>query len=500
MNHLTENDILELAAGHQLSSAQRRHLAQCPDCTQRLAQTQELVALTREESPTTMTSTNLRERLWSALSSESKKRRVLPLRPLGLVSGAALAAGAVVFFILPGGIVHPMPSFASVEEAMRKIQTVHWTETNVTQAEWMFQPGRPSGSHMKESDSTQTSRWDCWARLDSPKLVQKAILEQDKNAEIRLIINPDLQWLYERSKFSFSYTKFPTYLSPEQTIRQRILDQVLLPQDSPGKASEPVASFKRPKVSFSPWRRSEASLRGKSVLVFQRERSQKNGDKKEVLLTKMTVWVDKKTLRILRREELTPSPRGKGFLFKRTAENFRYNELAPDQIFELPKPRVGEPFRLLDFELERRNSKANAEAARALIPQVLDAYSKRDTDRFLALWDWDGLSKEDVTKLQAQWRKAVQDHTPYKTWRYGAMTTGFAGGMLYLRKSETDPFPPTYPATDAVLGAWVTTEKNARPTLAEAVFSLTKRSGQWKIQSLRLSKDPLPPLWLKGKH
>ena len=72
--------------------------------------------------------------------------------------------------------------------------------------------------------------------------------------------------------------------------------------------------------------------------------------------------------------------------------------------------------------------------------------------------------------------------------------------MLYQRKSETEPFPPTYPTTDAILGARVTTKENARPTLAEAVFSLTKRSGQWKIQSLRLSKDPLPTLWLKGKH
>jgi hypothetical protein len=70
--------------------------------------------------------------------------------------------------------------------------------------------------------------------------------------------------------------------------------------------------------------------------------------------------------------------------------------------------------------------------------------------------------------------------------------------MLYRHQSQ--PFPPSYPTVDAVLGAWVTTKKSASPMLTEAVFSLTLRSGQWKIQNLALSTKLLPPSWLKGKH
>lgn len=490
MNHPNAADWIGLVRGEHswLAAARlRRHLKYCPHCAVELKEITHLLATAKPKEAV------------ASKSLADKTRDVLPLPPshgrrirsLGVVGGVALVAGATLFFVIPGSLLRPTPSFAQVEAAMEKIQTVHWTETLTVKGMWAF---GPKGGHMAGADNVHpTSVYDCWAQLEPSLLVRRQVPQGTEDlSDERMFIDYEKVWDYRKTKYSLTYMLIPTSLALKvPPHKNNVIDQIVLPTDDLQRTETVNGGTTPLKVIYSPWKQAEESLSGRRALKFTRQVT--NLRKSDKRITAVVVWVDPETMRVVRREEASP-------FFRRVAESFHYNATPPVGALELPLPRAGESFRFVDLASERRNSKANVEAARALIPQVLDAYNKRDTDRFLALWDWDAVGKENVTKLQAQWRKAVKEHTPYKTWRYAALTTGFAGRGLHQRKSETEPFPPTYPTTDAVLGAWVTTKKSARPTLAEAVFSLTKRSGQWKIQSLTLSKDPLPALWLKGKH
>jgi hypothetical protein len=490
MNHPNASDWIGLVRGEHswlVAGRLRRHLKHCPHCAVELKEITSMLAAAKPKEA--VASKSLADKTRGALPlSPSQERK---LRSLGLVGGVALAAGATLLFAVPGGPLRPTPSFAQVEAAMEKIQTVHWTETMTVKGMWAF---GAKGGHVVDADKVSSTRvYDCWAQLEPSRLVRRLVPKETEDlSDERTFIDYEKVWDYRKTKYSLTYMLIPTSLALKvPPHKNNVIDQIVLPTDDLQRTETVNGGSVPLKVIYSPWKQTEESLSGRRALKFTRQvTTLRKSDKR---IKTVIVWVTPETMRVVRREEVDS-------FSHRIAENFHYNATPPAGALELPVPRVGESFRFIDLTLERRNSKANAEAARALIPQVLDAYSKRDTDRFLALWDWDAVGKEDATRLQAQWRKAVQDHTPYNTWRYGALTTGFAGRALYQRKSETEPFPPTYPTTDAVLGAWVTTEKSAYPTLAEAVFSLTKRSGQWKIQNLTLSKDPLPTLWLKGKH
>ncbi len=493
MNHLPENELLELAAGHRLSYVQKRHLAQCPDCTQRLAQIRQLVTLTHEESPITMT-TNLQERLWSALPSVPKKRRAILLRPIGLVSGIVLLAGVALFFSIPGSPLRPTPSFAQVEAAMEKIKTVHWTETMEVRVALTYSSN--GQGRAVASDTVNVMVYESWGDVANHRLSHTLVSGTVAGAQrYRVVMDATQAWDYWKASDRSMYLKLPPESFQSDRATKIVMDQVILPKDDPSRTEKmDVGDNGTQTRTYSSWKQSDGEREGKKLLKFDRIVKITYGinhSQREV-----SVWVDPATMQVVRREEVEQQPNSDKIAYRRLAENFRYNETPPPGVFELPKPKVGEHYQIVEAWNTTRDQRADEQARKKVVEVAIQAYSRKDTAGFLALWDFDAVPQAKRATRRAEAKALVREQKPYRSWRAEKVMSAHPGPPVCVRKSETDPFPPPSRATDATVDVnvrgWVTTVQKNKAYPALATFMLTKRSGQWKIQQAALSTKALP--------
>ncbi len=423
----------------------RRHLKHCPDCRQTLAELGRVDTLLKSTDyfPT------------------ETRQKALPLRPIGLVSGVALAAGAALFFAMPGGVVRPTVSFASVEEAMSKIQTVHWTETI---------NGRTTES---------------WGQTNPPRLTRFEMA--NRYARRLLLCDEQYEWqiiCYLDKNGVNTYTKVPHsgfYRSGEGKASKRIQNQILLPEAR--RDYEHLKKIPGIKVHVSPWQKTQEVLQNKPVIKFVQTLDWQDSTKahKQIL----TFWVDSQTMRVIRRELLIPASGAGTTPFRRVAENFLYNEKLPLGTFDVPKPRVGQRYYFSELREPSQEREAAGERF-TVVRQALQAFQNKDSKAFLALWDLDALPEAQALLAR---------RGEYQTWKLDDVREIPHNVFSYIHEHDSDPIPPRQQtSTMQVLvqvKVWVTTAQTRTPYLAPATFTLTKRSGSWKIQQLQLSTRPL---------
>ncbi|WP_395146382.1 hypothetical protein [Armatimonas sp.] len=430
------------------------------------------------------------------------KHKTSPLRPIGFVGGVTIAIGAALFFAIPGGPFRPMPSFAAVEDAMEKIKTVHWTETMEVHMVWAFKPNGTGRSIASDNQSVMI--YESWGDMVNHQLSHVLVSGKlDGAQERRVVMNSEQAWDYMKTRDRSVYLKMPSQFFQGNKATKIVMDQVVLPKDDPGRTEkfDSGDDYIQTKT-YLPWKQSDEEREGKKLLRFDRTvmiQKGTNSSRREV-----TVWVDRETMRVARREEIERRPNSQQIAFRCIAENFRYNETPPSGVFELPKPKVGEHYQILEAWSSTREIRADEQARKKVVEEAIRAYSRKDMAGFLALWDFDAVPQKKRAARQQEARAMITTQTSYKSWRAEKVMSAHPGPSVYVRKSEADPFPPPPRAPEATVDVnvrgWVTTAKVSTSYPALATFTLTKRSGQWKIQQLQLSTKPLPSGWLKGKH
>ena len=458
----------------------RRHLKHCKGCTQTLSELGRVDRLVQQAD---------------YFLTESK-HRAISLHPIGLVGSAALAAGVVVFFAMPGGPLRPTPSFAQVEEAMGKIKTVHWTETVEMHLAWAFNP-KGEGKAVA-SNTTSTMVYDSWVEIPNPRMSHRVLSSSLGNPGVSLVVMEAGQvWEYSKDGAIPLYLKLPMQFFRNRTPTQMVMEHVILPKDDPGRTEH--LEEENMVQTYSPWTQSEEERGGKKLLKFERTISRER--KGQTARRNVTVWVDPVTMRVVRREEVQPGAKLGTVNYRQVAENFRYNEMPPEGTFVLPKPKVGERYRLI--ETWDKKMRANEQARKKVVEEAIQAYSHKDQAAFLALWDFDAVPQEKRAARQTQAHAFVTTQAPYKTWRAEKVMSALSGTPTYVRKSEADPFPPPQKerqdTVDVPVRGLVTTAMKSKPYPALATFTLTKRSGQWRIQQLQCTTEPLP-VWSWGSN
>lgn len=423
----------------------RRHIKRCADCRQTLSELGRVDFLLQSAD----------------YFPAEAKHKTIPLRPIGLVSGVALAAGAALFFVMPGGVVRPTVSFASVEEAMSKIHTVHWTETI---------NGRTTES---------------WGQTNPPRLMRFEMA--NRYARRLLVCDEQYEWriiCYFDKNGVNTYTKIPhsgLYRSGEGKASNRIQAQILLPEARGNY--EYLKKMPGIKVHVSPWQKTQEVLQNKPVTKFIQtlDWQESTETHKQIL----TFWVDSQTMRVIRRELLIPALGAGRTPFRSVAENFRYNEKLPSSTFDVPKPRVGQRYYFSELCEPSQEREAAGERF-TVVRQALQAFQNKDSKAFLALWDLDALPEAQILLAR---------RGEYQTWKLDDVREIPDNVFSFVHEHDSDPIPPQQQtSTMQVLiqvKVWVTTAQTRTPYLAPATFTLTKRSGQWKIQELNLSTRPL---------
>lgn len=458
--HPDSSDWIALVRGEHswlVAARLRRHVKHCPHCAVELKEITSMLAAAKPKEA--VASKSLADKTRDALPlSRSQGRK---LRSLGLVGGVALAAGATLLFTVPGGPLRPTPSFASVEDAMSKIKTVHWIETV---------NGRTT---------------EFWGQTNPPRLTSFEMA--NRYAREQLICDEEYEWriiCYFGKDGVNTYTKVPhsgLYRSGEGKASSRIQAKILLPEARGNY--EYLKKMPGMKVSVSPWQKTQEMLQNKPVIKFVQTLDWQESTEahKQIL----TFLVDPQTMRVIRRELLIPALGAGTTPFRSVAENFRYNEKLPLGTFDVPKPRVGQRYYFSELSEPSQEREAAGERF-TVVRQALQAFQNKDSKAFLALWDLDALP-EAQTLLARRGQ--------YQTWKLDDVREIPHDVFSFIHEHDSDPIPPRQQTTTMQVliqaKVWVTTAQIRTPYLAPATFTLTKRSGSWKIQQLQLSTRPL---------
>jgi outer membrane lipoprotein-sorting protein len=456
-----------------------RHLRDCPRCAEALTDMKRVDVLLQSAD-------------YFAVETRQK---ALPLRPIGLVSGIALAAGAVLFFAMPGGVVRPTISFARVEEALASVRTATWTV--------MVEGESETNGKVRRWRSTALN----WADLVQAKI---ATIEPDKDKDGKgskmVFDGTKILAFLPGNNVYFLSDPMPRDYGRGKTPLERVRSAVLFKQENLREENTSFSSATM-RYSWKPWISRNELLEDKSTLRFDRTGSYKlefdnpkfNDDKKTEFTE--TIWVEPDTYRLIRRETVSD---GKSRLI---CSGYRYNETPPPGTFEVPKPKIGVPYRFVDDTHDSPSRKftkltgAEYTAAVATMTRAIQAWDKGDPDAFVREFDFEEVAWRhevfDDTKKQTpaqyaasqrwQWRSRVKNRDAYLSWQapefLDVAYNHYEAG--YIRRKESDPFPPQpeYGMCAGVrLQAQVRLKKD--PTHVQTLpttFNLIKRKGQWRI-------------------
>ncbi|MBB6050861.1 hypothetical protein [Armatimonas rosea] len=442
----------------------RRHVKQCPECTQTLTElgrVDTLLKSTDHFPPET-------------------RQNALPLRPIGLVGSAALLAGAALLFAIPGGPLRPTSSFAQVEAAMGRIHTAHWTSsiTSVT-----YLNGKKQGYH---------SVMDCWVDLDTHRLSYRKIKSDPINPSdgIRMdqadfYVDEKAQWSVDHGSVDTYVRMDPVWAQSNKSLVEYLRESIVLPQSDPQHVEVLTVQGQKQQYTFSAWKQSDAQWQGQRALKYTRTVT--FGDGAQTRPQLVTIWVDPKTMRLLRRDtrqERDSNPQ-LAYSYNTTSENFRYNETPPPGTFDLPIPKVGQRFSLGKAMENPQLQRDNDPAVAALARQVMECFSQRDADRLFALWDTEGVPEAEWRARQDNWRRKLASPAFGKSLAYESSEAYAVPLREFVRKSEAEPFPPQpLPCRDVTIKGWLTMEKAPHPYLVFAWARFIQREGQWRIQDL----------------
>jgi hypothetical protein len=439
----------------------RRHLKRCPECTQTLSELGRVDTLLKSTDyfPT------------------ETRQKVLPLRPIGLLTSVALAAGAALFFAIPGGPLRPTPSFAQVEAAMGRIHTAHWTYS-IT-----YLNGKKQGFH---------SVMDCWVDLDTHRLSYRKIKFDPINPSDGVRMDqPDL-YVDEKAHWSVDHGSMNTYIRMDplwtqgnKSLTEYLRRAIIVPQEDPQRVEVFKIQGKKQQYALSVWKQSDAQWKGQQVLKYTRTIT--FGDGAQTKPELVTVWIDPKTMRLLQRDtrqERDSNPQ-LAYSYNTTSDNFRYNETPPPGTFDLPVPKVGQRFTLGKAMETPQLQKDNDPAVAALARQVMECFSHRDADKLFSLWDTEGVPAAEWKARQDNWRRKLASPAFGKSLAYESSDAYPVALREFVRKSETEPFPPQpLPCRDVTIKGWLTMEKAPHPYLVFGWARFIQRAGQWRIQDL----------------
>jgi hypothetical protein len=420
---------------------------------------------------------SLRERIWEQIAAEPASASVPVAAPaqrinpfpvagrwaIGGIATAIAAVGATMYF-LPGTPVQPVVAFARVEEAMRNVEAVTWTETVSFHRE------------LKGRTSDINRQYACWVTLTPPRFASREtsapqLIVQGTNrplpprmwrvgslwdGETMISYTQDIL-TYQRSKAGYSFGG-----RWGNTPRERIRDLVLFRPPSGAADGGGTETSTLPGGKQSDWQSTKDVLGGRQVLRFEskwtRTASLRTTRRQETI---WKIWVDPKTYRVIRREvrALSRPPMGGTAESVTISDNYRYNETVPTERFSVPVPPVGTTYQFTNPEPGHNDrdlaSPGDAERIKAVLRKAWDAWNRRDRDAFAAQWDF----TFNERKIAALW------HTPFdekymggngrrwlamlespeinREWPIESFEYARTKDTLYERESVRDPFPPT---------------------------------------------------------
>ncbi len=303
----------------------RRHLAACPACASELAGTRQLDAHVRAWRDVPAPA-GLQSRIAAALPPAppaSLPRRPAVARRAAVGLAGVAAAGAVIFWLLPGQPGRPTIAFADVEKAMQQAQTVSFDmNTQVYDTEGRIVPNATTFSQRVWLRRTPAAR----AYLDR------------KMSELNL---EDRRGYLFHSLKNGRYLKNP-YLD-KVPVAQDVARQLNIFIEAPTDAD--VLANPAQGWTFTPWQQQKVTLNGSACWKFTRTITHPISDDGRGVIsrrhgvTHVNIWVDAKTLHVVHIENIgDASFMSRGYVERVVFNHFHYNETPPPGVFDWSPP------------------------------------------------------------------------------------------------------------------------------------------------------------------
>jgi hypothetical protein len=487
----------------------------------------------------------LRARIWESIAADPvATRRHFP-RPTakGTWAGvvcAGLVVGAQVGILYALGLFPSQkPTFADVERAMSKVQTASWTNRIET---------RLGGWSRSEPFEQVTN--EAWVRFGaSPRLALRTYKKPSASSRGRAGASPGFP-----GTVSVSDGKYITRYSADRRWYARAEEGVLASESSPSFGDSPEGRLRRILVFPAPttlytrhdgfihapffdssmekeplsewrseWKMTEETFRGRRVLRFTCKAIRDARPSNYYVHTAVEDWtvlVDAATRRVVWRAVEGWSDHR--WSYRVVSENFRYDVTPPEGIFDSPPPPVGQPYIYFDHtgswaerhDPRRKTSPSPEEekALRGVVNAVVGAWERRDANAFIALWDFayslhtaailrpGGVLPSEIEVKRATWRAKAREGTPRITWQLSGAKIATAPANVYIRETESDPFPPDQTARrfSVRLPVRVRPENGGKPVSAQVQFWLYRRGSAYKVIGIELPRALQPDRGQEG--
>lgn len=360
---------------------------------------------------------------------------------------------------------------------MAQVRTVTWRETSG--------PSVFFGANGQLRISKHPSRTTTvWARLESPALVRLETTVGGHGSVFRQVFLPTEAYQIiadpgrttpggrlAYSHFHWGIPPSPIFgpeekQTPEERLRLAFLFRNPQTMNEPAQWSASKSGSQNTghepdegAIRRDPWTVHETTLpntggrkalRFDSVLHFKRKLiANRQGRSWDETYEAWSIWIGPETHRILRREVRTHIEGfGQSIDLTRTSDAFQYNQSPPSGIFEVAPP-VGQRYSFVPLP-ERRATPEEQSAIEALIRRAMDAWNRKDTNAYLTCWDFDYLSADlhSVAHLRRERLQQMRAGTPLRSVPFDGKTiltaqTRISG--IFIRHSESAPFPPTQP-------------------------------------------------------
>jgi hypothetical protein len=414
-SHLTEEEITLLLmgeAGWWKTRQAKKHILQCENCQAHC----EAFA-----------------NVWQTVQTHAEKPiTLIPTRPLvsrrWVLAGLCVATiGGIALLARPGMMGGPNISFAEVEKAMSEVKTVGWTE-------------------IIDMRNGKTSKRKFWTALNPEKMY---VLDTRSSTV-------QIDGYYHQVTTHNKHRTFQVYKgyyseidienrSKNPTFRETIKGLISAPL--PRSASTLIQG----KFVFSAWKKTAEKVEGKETFRFDQDIESpsirlRKGSKAIPWLEHITIWVDSKTHRVIRRENTHPY-----FNSRRTLQDFHYNETLPKEISIVPTPNIGE------------------------------TYSFR------------GDASAVTTDEQKQMKEALNNYHPkiwFASWRVVSVEAGRTYTEGEFTHTEKTPYPPTEHTRWSMYAMVEITTKGGKKNTDKAHFVFVKENGK-----MRVIQDSIKYLW-----
>jgi hypothetical protein len=479
-----------------------------------------LEQLAKEE--TQMPENGLRERIWEEVKEEKAKETFWKPRFV-VTSGLVLTGIAVGAFLLkPGTPLGPSLSMAEVlEQAMREVNTVTWTETIETQS-------KHDGDMIRSKTSIRMRPFQYareWEHCEIIAIKGKklpTVVRSTKSVSTPdgLLESPSLNWAnekvysigdipWENTKNMMSPQKWAKFFFQDMTSYTNISKETLSQKNYP------------PEITF---------LNGKKTILYQFDSISQSYDEKTNLKNNSKIWVEANTKHFIKIvlegmsiDRNTGLPfldtngkhRDNYFYMMRTCENYEYNTFLSKNVFSVARPTANEPFTVVDnrkkYDFSKKSPKESIYLSPSVSPksdvgkkinmsidQIIKSWNRKDTQFFLNSWDWEYQERNkqhfrksrreslDYVKLEKdKWTKKVNYEIPYisSITKVNSRINDIA--MKSVLQSEKELFPPN--SLPVMYDVWVQAKLKNNKTGKKMIFlhlTMHQINNEMKIVSM----------------